>query len=455
MRTLRGSEDGEVKRREIMLLTFIVVLCGLSIAAIAPVGSNLIGPDGLRLGLDLRGGSQLLYLADLTKKDPSVSDEQAMASAITKIQRRVNEFGAAEPVIQKQGEDRILVQLPGVKDISRAVKFIGDTGLLYFREMEVDSTGSPVLDSQGYYTFKEEAATATATDGSERPLTGQYLKSAGQDFDEYGAPIVVFEWNSEGAHLFEQITSRNLQKPLAIAVDEEVISAPIVSAVISTRGQIEGQFTVDEATDLVNKLNSGALDVPLEIIDQRDVDATLGSDSIRKSLIAAGVGLILLIIFMLIYYRFPGLLACLSLLIYGTILLAVFDVFSAQLTLTLPGIAAFILSFGMAVDANVLIFERLKEELRAGRSLPAAVEIGFSRAWSAIRDSNVTTFIACIILFWLGGTFGAFMVRGFALTLSIGVALSMFTAIVVTRTFLRVAVTTGKVTNLRLYGVRS
>ena len=444
-----------MRRRDIVLLTFILVLLGLSLVSIVPVNSKLLGPGGLTLGLDLRGGSQLLYEADLTKKDPSVSDEQAMASAIEKIQRGIDEFGAAEPTIQKQGTDRILVQLPGVKDINRAISLIGDTGLLYFRELEVDSSGNPVLDSEGNYSFQEEAATAEGTDGNERELTGQYLKSAGQDFDQYGAPIVVFEWNSEGAHLFEQITRRNIEMPLAIALDNLIISAPVVNSVITGRGQIEGHFTIDEATDLVNKLNSGALDLPMEIIDQRDVDATLGADSVRKSLLAAGVGLLMLLILMIVYYRVPGIVACVSLGIYGTMLLAIFNVFSAQLTLTLPGIAAFILSLGMAVDANVLIFERVKEELRAGRALAAAVEIGFDRAWSAIRDSNITTFIACIILFWLGGTFGAFMVRGFALTLSIGVAVSMFTAIVMTRTFLRVLVSTKKVTNLRAYGVKS
>jgi preprotein translocase subunit SecD len=444
-----------VKRREAALLGFIIILCALSLWSVLPVRSNLLGENGLRLGLDLRGGSQLLYLADLSKKDPSVTDEQAMDSAIEKIQRRVDEFGAAQATIQKQGTDRILVQLPGVRDITRAIRLIGDTGLLYFRELEVDASGNPVLDSEGNYVFKEEAATAEGTNGQQIELTGQYLKSASQDFDQYGAPIVVFEWTDEGAHLFQQITSRNLQKPLAITVDEQVISAPIVNAVITNRGQIEGQFTVDEARDLANKLNSGALDVPLEIIDERDVDATLGADSIQRSLIAAGLGLLLLIIFMVTYYRIPGIVACISLGIYGLLLLAIFDAFSSQLTLTLPGIAAFILSLGMAVDANVLIFERMKDELRSGRALAPAVEIGFQRAWSAIRDSNITTFIACLILFWLGGTFGAFMVRGFALTLFIGVAMSMFTAIVVTRTFLRIVVARKMVTNLRSYGVKS
>lgn len=444
-----------MKRRDTVLLAFIVVLIGLSLVAILPVRTNLLGPDGLRLGLDLSGGSQLLYKADLSKKDPSVSDEQAMASAIEKIQRRVNEFGAAEPIVQKQGTDRILVQLPGVRDITRAISLIGDTGMLYFRELAVDASGNPVLDDQGYYVFEEAPATAQGTNGETLELTGQYLKSATPDFDQFGAPVVAFEWNDEGAHLFQQITTRNLQKPLAIAIDQAIISTPTVSSVISNRGQIEGNFTIEQAQDLVNKLNSGALDVPLELIDERDVDATLGADSVRKSLIAAGVGILLLLVFMIVYYRLPGVVACLSLLIYGAMLLAIFNAFSSQLTLTLPGIAAFILSLGMAVDANVLIFERMKEELRAGRSLQASVEIGFTRAWSAIRDSNITTLIACLILFWLGGTFGAFMVRGFALTLSVGVAVSMFTAVVISRTFLRIIVSRRVVTDLRAYGVKS
>ena len=443
-----------MNKRNILLLVVILGLTGFALWSILPLNTKLLGPDGLTLGLDLKGGSQLLYKADLSKKDPSVTDEQAMAAVIEKIQRRVNEYGAVEPTIQRLGGDRILVQLPGVRDISRAIRLIGETGLLYFRERELDGNGKPVLDEEGAPAFQEQAATATGKDGKENELTGRYLKHVGQDFDQYGAPIVTFEWNSEGAHLFEQITERNLNEQLAICVDKKIVSAPVVRAVISRSGQIEGNFTMDEAEDLVNKLNSGALDLPLTIIDQRDVDASLGADSVRKSLLAAGVGLALLLLFMLLYYRFPGLIACLSLAIYGALLLAIFNIFSAQLTLTLPGIAAFILSLGMAVDANVLIFERMKDELRTGRTLGAAVEAGFNRAWTAIRDSNITTFIACIILFWLGGTFGAFMVRGFALTLFIGVAVSMFTAIVITRTFLRLAVASGLVTGLAAYGVK-
>lgn len=447
-----------MKKKNIGLLIFILALLGFALWSIVPLNTKLLGPNGLTLGLDLKGGSQLLYKADLSKKNPSVTDAEAMSSVIEKIQRRVNLYGAAEPVIQKQGTDRILVQLPGVEDIIEAIKLIGQTALLDFREQKLDENGQPVLDDKGNWVFKDEPAKAEGRDGDQRELTGEYLKLARTDIDPYtGSPLVVFEWDSEGAYLFEQITRRNLQKPLAIFLDNEVISAPIVQSVIRDRGQIDFNRPVPmaEAETLAIQLNSGALDVPLAIIDQRDVDASLGADSIKKSLLAAEIGVVLLLLFMLLYYRLPGLVACLSLGIYGVFLLAIFNLFSAYLTLTLPGIAAFILSLGMAVDANVLIFERLKEELRTGRTLGAAVEAGFDRAWTAIRDSNITTFIACIILFWLGGTFGAFMVRGFALTLFIGVAMSMFTAIVITRTFLRLIVGSRLTANPAAYGVRA
>jgi len=442
-------------RKNFSLLIFILVLFGFALWSIVPFNAKLLGPNGLRLGLDLKGGSQLLYEADLSKKSSSITDEEAMSAVIRKIQRRVNEYGVAEPMIQKEGTDRILVQLPGIKDISRAINLIGETGMLYFAEQKFDETGKPEFDEDGNPVFKDEPAKAINKDGNKEELTGKYLKRAWQDLGAYNEPLVRFEWDSEGAYLFEQITERNLHKQLAIFVDEKVISAPVVQAVISDSGQITGSFTLDEVEDFVTQLNSGALDVPLALIDQRDVDATLGADSVRKSILAVEIGLILLLLFMFLYYRLPGLVACVSLGIYGVFLLAIFKLFHANLTLTLPGIAAAILSLGMAVDANILIFERVKEELRAGRTLGAAVEAGFNRAWPAIWDSNVTTFIACIILFWLGGTFGAFMVRGFALTLFIGVALSMFTAIVVTRTFLRIIVNTRLVTNPAAYGVKT
>lgn len=439
-----------MRSRNVYLLIFILVLFGFALWSIVPINANLLGPNGLRLGLDLKGGSQLLYEADLSKKDPSITDAEAMASVIDKIQRRVDLYGVAEPVIQKLGTDSILVQLPGVKDIDEAVKLIGEVAELDFREQKLDASGNTTW----------VIAKAVGSDGQEKELTGKYLKpNATLILDQVkNKPQIAFEWDAEGAVLFRQITSRNLNKPLGIFLDNKLISAPIVQAVIEAKGVITNDaWTVNnlnEPKTLAIQLNSGALDLPLTIIDQRDVDASLGADSIRQSILAAAIGIILLSLFMLLYYRLLGLIACCSLGMYGVFLLAIFNLFSSQLTLTLPGIAGFILSLGMAVDANVLIFERMKEELRGGRSLGAAAETGFNRAWTAIRDSNITTFIACLILFWLGGTFGAFMVRGFALTLFIGVALSMFTAITVTRTFLRLIIGSQVVTNLAAYGVK-
>jgi preprotein translocase subunit SecD len=439
-----------LRSRNVYLLIFILALFGFALWSIVPINAKLLGPNGLRLGLDLKGGSQLLYEADLSKKDPSITDAEAMASVIDKIQRRVDLYGVAEPVIQKLGTDRILVQLPGVKDIDEAVNLIGEVAELDFREQKLDASGNTTW----------VIATAVGSDGQEKELTGKYLKpNATVTLNQVtNKPQIAFEWDTEGAVLFRQITSRNLNKPLGIFLDNKLISAPIVQAVIEAEGVITNDaWTVNnlnEPKTLAIQLNSGALDLPLTIIDQRDVDASLGADSIRQSILAAAIGIILLSLFMLLYYRLPGLIACCSLGIYGVFLLSIFNLFSSQLTLTLPGIAGFILSLGMAVDANVLIFERMKEELRGGRSLGAAVEAGFNRAWTAIRDSNITTFIACLILFWLGGTFGAFMVRGFAVTLFIGVALSMFTAIVVTRTLLRLIIGSRVVSNLAAYGVK-
>ena len=266
-----------------------------------------------------------------------------------------------------------------------------------------------------------------------------------------GAPEVAFEFNTEGALLFKQITTRDLGKPLGIFLDNELISAPTVQAVIADKGVITG-VSLQQAKTLAIQLNSGALVAPLTIAERRDIGATLGSDSIKKSLLAAEIGIAAVVLFMLLYYRLPGFIACLALGIYGVVILAIFKLI--PVTLTLPGIGGFIVSFGMAVDANVLIFERMREELRGGRSLSAAIEAGFNRAWTAIRDSNLTTFIACGVLYWMGGSLGALMVRGFAITLFIGVAMSMFSAITITRTFLRFIPKNRLTTSPSAYGVK-
>ena len=438
-----------MKKGNIYLLVLILFLFGFALWAIVPLDSDKFGRRGLTLGLDLEGGSHLVYKADLSQKDPSQSDEDAIRGVLDKIERRVNAYGVTEPIIQRQGHDRILVQLPGVKDVDEAIKLIGQTAQLDFREIKLDGAGEPVLDEQGQPEWIK--AMAIGSDDEEKVLTGKYLKSNASVVlhPQTNEPEVAFEWDEEGALLFEQITQRNLQKRLGIFLDDEPVSAPTVQAVIKGSGVITG-LNLEEARMLAIQLNSGSLDVPMKVIQEQDVDATLGADSLQKSLIAGAIGLALIVLFMILYYRVSGFVATCALIIYGLLLIAIFKL--VPITLTLPGIAALILSIGMAVDANVLIFERMKEELRAGRTLAAAVEGGFSRAWPAIRDSNVTTFIACAVLYWFGGTLGAFMVRGFALTLFIGVALSMFSAIVITRTFLRFVA--RAVTSSSAYGVQ-
>jgi preprotein translocase subunit SecD len=437
-------------------LIFVLVLFGFALWSIVPLDRNVFGRDGLRLGLDLAGGSYLVYQTDLTHIQPGDKAE-AMEGVRGVIERRINALGIAEPVIELhrwEDEHRIAIQLPGIAEAERAREVVGLVNVLEFREQDAAGNWIP--------------ATGTVN-GEVLALTSRYFEVATEvTVDQFGRPVLLFEWDETGQNLSEQITSRLIGRPLAVFLDDEPLRgeddqmiAPIVREVITERGQIDG-LSLTDAQELSRLLNAGRIDVPLGRwvngefepgvpIFERTVDAALGADSIRKSILAGGIGIILLLVFLILYYRLPGLVACLSLAIYGVVLLAIFKL--VPVTLTLPGLAAFIVSLGMAVDANVLIFERIKEELRGGRSLAAAVEAGFNRAWTAIRDSNITTFIACLVLFWLGGTLGAFMVRGFALILFIGVALSMFTAITVSRTFLRLITGSQVVTNLAAYGI--
>ena len=438
-----------MKRRNIYLLVFILVLFGFALWSVVPLDRDVLGRQGLSLGLDLRGGSQVIYSANLSAKAASETDAEALQGAKMTIERRVNAYGISEAtvqIVQNSDGSFLQVQLPGVNNTGEVLTLIGQTAELNFREQSTASNGSTIW----------VPATATGKDGQQEELTGKYLEPNATVVlnPTTSRPEVSFEWKPEGALLFEQITRRDLNKPLGIFLDNDLISAPTVQAVISDKGVItNAKWTLAEARTLAIQLNSGALPVPLTLVARTTIGATLGTDSVHRSLTAAEIGIVILLIFLLLYYRLPGLVACLALGVYGVVLLMIFKL--VPVTLTLPGLAGFIVSFGMAVDANVLIFERMKEELRGGRSLAAAVEAGFNRAWPAIRDSNITTFIACIVLFWLGGQLGALQVRGFALTLFIGVALSMFTAIVVTRTFLRLMMSSRLTTNPAAYGVTS
>jgi preprotein translocase subunit SecD len=449
-----------LRRGTVYLLIFILALFGFALWSIVPLDRNVFGREGLRLGLDLAGGSYLVYQANVTDIEPENRDE-IMDGVKGVIERRINALGITEATVQiqkQEGEYNIVIQIPGIADIEKAKEMVGLFTVLEFREQDAEGNWVP--------------ATGTVTDNGEQKelvLSSRYFKENTEvKMGQMNEVYLTFEMDETGAQLFKQISTRLLGKRLAIFLGEKPlrgekgnIIAPQVNDVIEDKGVIENLSLVD-AQELSLVLNAGRIDVPLGRwaegefqpsvpLYERTVSATLGQDSIQKSILAAVIGIVLLLVFMLVYYRLPGLIACLSLGIYGVVLLAIFKL--VPVTLTLPGVAGFILSLGMAVDANVLIFERTKEELRGGRSLGAAVEAGFNRAWTAIRDSNITTFIACLILFWLGGELGALMVRGFALTLFIGVALSMFTAIVVTRTFLRLIVGSGLTKNLTAYGV--
>lgn len=385
--------------------------------------------QGFRLGLDLQGGTHLVLRGDVSKVPAHGDPNEAVESARHIIERRINAYGVAEPIVQRRGADRIIVELPGVKNIEEAKSLIGRTAQMDFREQKT-------IEGQQQWVV----ATATGTDGAETPLTGRYFKKAEVGFEQGSSrPMVLFEFDGEGGKLFGELTTRLRGKELGIFLDDTPISTPRVQeAITGGRGQITGSFTLDEVRNLVIQLNAGALPLPVVIEEERTVDATLGADSIHRSIIAGEIGLLIVAMFMIVYYRALGVIATAALLVYALVVLATFKLI--PVTLTLAGIAGFILSIGMAVDANILIFERMKEELRAGKTVAAAIDAGFGRAWPSIRDSNVSTIITCIILFWFGSNFGASIVMGFAITLALGVVVSMFSAYVVSHSLLRAVI---------------
>ncbi|GAB4218894.1 MAG: protein translocase subunit SecD [Candidatus Microgenomates bacterium] len=374
------------------------------------------------LGLDLRGGSHLVF--DIDAENIKKEDlKDAIDSARDIIEKRVNFFGVSEPVVQtlKTGDNyRITVDLPGIKNINEAIKLIGQTAQLVFMEEKI-------ID------VKQATPTATFVPTE---LTGKDVKKASVVFSQQdGKPEVALSFNEKGGELFAEITKRNIKKPLAIVIDNQIITAPIVQQEISDgNAVITGNFSVDEAKKLAIAINSGALPVGVKLIEQKDVGPSLGEIEVKKSIYAGAVGLLAVLLFMILYYGKLGLIASLALIIYGAISLAIFKLI--PVTMTLPGVAGFILSIGMAVDSNILIFERIKEEIRAGKEFEIAIRLGFGRAIDAIKDANITTLIVAFILFNPGNweflpQFG--MVRGFALTLAIGVATSLFTGVVITR----------------------
>jgi preprotein translocase subunit SecD len=384
-----------------------------------------------KLGLDLSGGTQLVYRAD-TSKIPGADITDSMAALRDTIERRVNLFGVGEPIVQTQNvsaaisgvaENRLIVELPGITDTQKAIELIGQTPVLEFRLMrERDAVPTNITASTSLDSLFEPAS-----------ITGKDLASAALQFETTGLSqaVVVLTFNARGAQIFADLTAKNVGRSFAIFLDGEPISTPVIrEAIPNGTAVISGNFTPEGARELARNLNYGALPVPIELQYTQTISGTLGAAAVQDGLMAAVWGVIAVALFMVVWYRLPGLLSGLALLMYIAVSLALFQLI--PVTLTAAGIAAFILSVGMAVDANVLIFERVKEEMESGKHINDAIHDGFGRAWPSIRDSNISSMITAVILFW----FGTSLIKGFALVFGLGVLISMITAISVSRTFL-------------------
>jgi len=480
-----------MQQRDMTLLMIIIVLTGVAIWVVLPNNPGLhihFGPIHIdrdievHRGLDLQGGMQVVLEADVPAGQQVDPDAMSAAKAI--VENRVNGLGVAEPLVQLAGSNRIVVELPGIKDPDQAIATFRQTGLLEF--IDAGATflppGTEVKTSfqeSGVFGIETPTPVPTATStpvatatpvsspavtptnvisptaaAEPQPtptpkerifhtvITGRHLESAQVGQDEYGRPQINFKLTEEGGKIFAAFTSANVGRYLAIVMDGKVISCPRIESPITERtGRITGDFKLSEARSIVIQLRYGALPVPLKVIQNRTVGPTLGQDSVTKSTRAGVIGVIIVLLFMLVYYRLHGLVADAALLIYALVTFALFKLI--PVTLTLPGVAGFLFSVGTAVDANILIFERMKEELRHGKLFSSAIQAGFSRAWTSIRDSNLSTLITCVILYWFGSNFGASMVKGFAVTLFLGVLVSMFTAITVTRTIIRLLYAIG------------
>lgn len=389
---------------------------------------------GVRRGLDLQGGAELVYEADLSKLTSATDRTNALNGVVDVVQRRLNPAGTSEIVVQQAAGNRIIVELPGVKDLSQAISLIGQTAQLSF--YDVTASGQQTLSD----------------------LSGKDFASASTDIDpQSGQPVIHFSFKSDAVSKFAALTTHinSTGDRLAIVLDNQVLFNGMVSTPITDgTGVMQGFSSIDEAKKTTVLLNAGALPVPINLVEQQTVGATLGAESIAKSFVAGIIGLLVVLLFMAFYYRGAGLLADAALIIYALVTVSLYKISTLTpwtIVLTLAGIAGFILSIGMAVDANILIFERTREEVRAGKGFAAAVEAGFDRAWTSIRDSNISTLITCLILYY----FGAPIIKGFAVTLGLGVVVSLFTAVVVSRTFLRLAMRTKIGQRPEFYGLSS
>lgn len=445
-----------IKRTRLTLLA-IVVLALLVGLVVWPKGPNLnLKPLGINYqkelkiheGLDLQGGSHLVYQADMSKV-PEKDRTERLSSAVTIIGRRVNSLGVSEPLVQSSsvaGDYRVIVELPGVTDVAEASSVIGRTVKLEFWESR--AANDPPEEPQAILAVQQ------LSEYKRTNLTGDDLKLAGVSFEQTGEPKVDLTFNSDGTRKFDEISRRNIGRIVPITVDAGEVGGGIISPariqeeIPSGQAQITGGFDLQSAKTLAIQLNAGRLPVPVKLVEQRTVGPTLGQDSVEKSLAAGSVGLLLVALFMILYYRLPGVLAVGALLLYTGLMVAIFKLLSV--TLTLAGIAGFILSIGIAVDANILIFERMKEELRGGRDLGPAIEVGFARAFTSIRDSNAASLLMSGVLY----AFGSGTIRGFAVVLALGVAVSLFSAITVTRTLMRLVGRTRLGDHLGWWGLR-
>ncbi len=482
-----------MQQRDMTLLMVIIILTAFAVWVVWPTNPGLhihLGPLNfdrdirVHRGLDLQGGMQVVLEADLPAGQKADADTLAAAKGI--VESRVNGLGVTEPLVQLAGPDRIVVELPGIQDPELAISTLRQTGLLEFIDAgttflppgtEVKTSFSetgefgiptPVTETAATSTpLVTETATPVATPtaavtevvsptttaepsptATPKPrvfrtiITGRHLKTAAVGLDDTSRPEIRFELTEEGGRIFASHTASNIGSYLAIVMDGVVISCPrIETAIPEASGRITGDFKLAEARSIVLQLRYGALPVPLKVIQNRTVGPSLGQDSVAKSTRAGIIGVIIVLLFMLIYYRLHGVVADIALIIYALVTFTLFKLI--PVTLTLPGVAGFLFSIGTAVDANILIFERMKEELRQGKRFSSAIQAGFDRAWTSIRDSNLATFLTCGILYWFGSNYGASMVKGFAVTLFLGVLVSMFTAITVTRTIIRLLYAIG------------
>jgi preprotein translocase subunit SecD len=423
---------------KIRLTAFSLVLLGIVLAFL--LYQTEINPDSdykFKLGLDLDGGTHLKYVADTSEITGDV--DGAMDSLRQTVERRINIFGVSEPIVQVEKASflvetdnpyRLIVELPGVTDIEEAVAMIGQTPLLEFKLLTDDVDVLDLITPTSTLEEIEEVQSSLYVDTG---LTGAQLERSVLSFDPVsGIPVVNVEFNAEGTDLLRQMTTENVGRVMAIFLDGTPISSPVIrDTIFNGQAQISGQFTADEAKQLVQDLNFGALPVPIELLETQSIGATLGQETLDKGITAFIWGLGLIFVFLVVYYKLPGLVAVVALSMYVVIMLTLFKFI--PVTLTASGLTGFILSIGMAVDANVLIFERLKEELKSGTKFYMAVKESSKKAWSSIRDGNLSSLISAVVLYWMSGTS---LIKGFALVFGIGVLVSMFTAVVVSRTLL-------------------